>query len=79
MQDRDQMRRDPGESLHRTFADHIRTQAGYLLGKRNVCLVIVAIEDGGVRRSVVKNEHLGHRLGILPIRRANISGAVISL
>src|SRR6266403_3255627 len=65
------MRRDPGESLHRTVADHIRTQTGYLSGKRNVCLVIVAIEGGGVRRSVVKNEHLDHRPGILPIRRAD--------
>src|SRR5882672_9034400 len=64
------MRRDPGESLHRTVADHIRTQTGYLSGNRNVCLVIVATEGGGVRRSVVKNEHLDHRPGILPIRRA---------
>src|SRR5437660_468789 len=65
------MRRDPCESLHRTAADHIRTQTGYLLGQRNVCVVIVAIEGGWVRRSVVENEQLGHRLCILPIRGAD--------
>jgi len=60
------MRRDPGESLHRTVADHIRTQTGYLVGKWNVRLVIVVIDGGRVRRSVVKNEHLGHRPAFYP-------------
>ena len=66
MQDRDRMRRDPGESLHRTVADHIRTQTGYLVGKWNVRLVIVVIDGGRVRRSVVKNEHLVHRPAFYP-------------
>ena len=33
--------------------------------------MIVAVEGGGVRRSVVKNEQLGHKPDILPIRRAD--------
>jgi len=57
---RDRIRRAPGESLHRTVADQIRTQTRNRLSKRDVRLVIVAVKGGRVRRSVVQNEYLGH-------------------
>src|SRR5471030_702444 len=55
VQNCNQLRRAPGESLHRTAADQICTQARNLPGKRNVLLVIVAVKGGGFRRCVVEN------------------------